>query len=69
MKNIIKFGRKSAILLKTNLIGNQFTMKISKKLNKNLWRKISTKEGSHCICLPVILIDSVFRTGKNYYPQ
>ena len=24
---------------------------------------------SQCICLSVILTDSVFRTGKNYYPQ
>ena len=30
--------------------------------------KIS-KEGSRFICLSVILIDCVFRTGKNYYPQ
>ena len=30
--------------------------------------KIS-KEGSQFICLSVILIDSVFRMGKNYYPQ
>ena len=27
------------------------------------------KEGSQCICLSVILIDSTFRTGKNYYLQ
>ena len=27
------------------------------------------KEGSHCICLSVILIVSVFRTGNNYYSQ
>ena len=27
------------------------------------------KEGSQYICLSVILINSVFRTGKNYYPQ
>ena len=27
------------------------------------------KEGSHCICLSVILIDSVFKIDKNYYPQ
>ena len=26
-------------------------------------------EGSKCICLSVILIDTVFRTGKNCYPQ
>ena len=27
------------------------------------------KEGSHCICLSSILIESAFRMGKNYYPQ
>ena len=27
------------------------------------------KEGCQCICLSVILIDSVFRTGRNYFPQ
>ena len=27
------------------------------------------REGSQFICLSVILIDSVFRKGKNYYPQ
>ena len=28
-----------------------------------------SKEGFQYICLSVILIDSVFRTDKNYYPQ
>ena len=27
------------------------------------------KKGSQFICLSVFLIDSVFNTGKNYYPQ
>ena len=27
------------------------------------------KEGSHRICLSIILIDSVFKMSKNYYPQ
>ena len=27
------------------------------------------KEGSQYICLSVILFDSIFKTGKNYYPQ
>ena len=26
-------------------------------------------EGSHCICVSVILIDTVFKMGKNCYPQ
>ena len=36
---------------------------------KILWRKSHfkmPKERSHCICLSVILIDSVFKMGKNY---
>ena len=31
--------------------------------------QILPKEGSQFIWLCVILIDSVLRTGKNYYPQ
>ena len=27
------------------------------------------KEGSHCVFLSVVLIDFVFKKGKNYYPQ
>ena len=27
------------------------------------------KECSECICLSVIFINSVFRTGNNYFPQ
>ena len=27
------------------------------------------KEGSHCIFISVILIDSVFQVARNYYPQ
>ena len=39
------------------------------KINTNFHNDKITKEGSQCICLLVILIDSVYRTGKNYYPQ
>ena len=36
------------------------------KISSNFfWDKI-LKEGSHCICLSVILINSVFITSKNY---
>ena len=28
-----------------------------------------TKKSSRNTCLSVILIDSVFKTGENYYPQ
>ena len=27
------------------------------------------KEESKCICLSAIVIDSVFKSGKNYHPQ
>ena len=27
------------------------------------------KDSSQCTCLSVVLIDSVFRIGENYYPQ
>ena len=39
------------------------------KNNANFHNNEVSKEGSPCICLSVIFIDSVFRTGKNYYPQ
>ena len=39
-----------------------------RKININFHNKKIPKEGSQCICLSVILIDSVFRSGKNYYP-
>ena len=38
------------------------------KINTNFDNKKIPREGSHLIYLSVILIDSVFRTGKNYYP-
>ena len=27
------------------------------------------EDGAHCSCLSVILLDSIFRVGKKYYPQ
>ena len=39
------------------------------KINTNFHNNKIPKESSHCICLSVILINSVFRTGNNYYPQ
>ena len=43
-------------------------MKKKKKSTKFHGDKI-LKDGSQCICLLVLLINSVFRTGKNYYYQ
>ena len=39
------------------------------KINTNFQGNKTPKEGSHFICLSMILIDSVFRTGTNYYPR
>lgn len=54
-----------------------YSQKYQKIKIKSYNGKISTnfhddgvpKEGSHCFCLSVILIDSVFRMGKKHYPQ
>ena len=39
-----------------------------RKINTNFCNDKIPKEGFQCICLSVILIDSVSRTGSNYYP-
>ena len=39
------------------------------KINTNFHNNKIPKEGSQCICLSVILIDSVYKKDKNYYPQ
>ena len=39
------------------------------KINKNFQNNKITKEISQCICFSVILINSVFRAGKNHYPK
>ena len=39
------------------------------KINKNFPNNKTAKEGSQFTCLSVILINSVFGTGKKYYPQ
>ena len=65
------------MLFKKGLIVNHQTVKISKLKKKPYEGKIKfhfhgdriPKEGSHHICLSIILIDSVFKMNKNYYPQ
>ena len=39
------------------------------KIITNFHNNKIPKEGSQCICLSVLLIDSGFRTGNNYYPH
>ena len=40
-----------------------------RKINTNFQDNKIPTEGPQFIALSVILIDSVFRTSKNYYPQ
>ena len=39
------------------------------KFNTHFYKNKIPKEGFQCICLSVILIDSVYEKYKNYYPQ
>ena len=39
------------------------------EINTNLHNNKLSKKGLQDICLSVILLGSIFRTGKNYYPQ
>ena len=39
------------------------------KINTNFYNNKIPKEGSQCICQSVVLIDSVYRKDKNYYPE
>ena len=74
----MKFGIKSTIVLKKDLRMNLHAMKsIQKTTIKSYERKSiqvfimikCQKKVSHCIWLSSILIESVFKMGKNYYPQ
>ena len=39
------------------------------KINTNFHNDKMPKKDSHCIFLSVILIDSIFKMSKNYYPE
>ena len=39
------------------------------KINTIFHNDRMSEKSSHCICLSMVLIDSVFKMGKNYYPQ
>ena len=41
----------------------------NRKINTNFHSDKIPKEGPQYMCLSVILLDSIFRTGKTYYPQ
>ena len=74
----MKFGKKLKIVWKENLIVKQYTTKKylkgkrksnNGKINTNFHNNKIPKEDSQYIFLSIILLDSVFRRGKNYYPQ
>ena len=44
-------------------------IKYNEKINTNFHSDKIPKENSKFVCLSVILIDFVYRTGKSYYPQ
>ena len=39
------------------------------KISTNFHDNGMPKKGSCCISLSIVLIDSLFKIGKNYYPQ
>ena len=67
----MKFGTKLAILLKNDEpVYNEMYLKTKiksyeAKINTSFYNNKMPKEGSHCIWLSVILIDFVFRIGRN----
>ena len=48
---------------------NPKTKSYNGKINTTFHNKKIPKEGYQCICLSVILIDSVYREDKSYNPQ
>ena len=69
-KYSIKSGIKETIVLKKDLIVNQFRAKFYEgKFSINFHCEGMLKEGSHCICSSVILIYSVFKISKSYCPK
>ena len=70
----MRFRKKLKIASKKNLIVNLYTRKniiksYNGKTNRYFYSNKIPVESSQYICLSVILINSVFRIGNNYYPQ
>ena len=55
----------------SNIIDEEFDSKpvYNGKIKKNFHNNKVKKEGSQCLCLSVILIDSVYKKEKDYYHQ
>ena len=66
-KNIKKSEIKTAVVLKKKLtVGKTKTKSCEDKISSNIQDEGIPKEGSLCIFLSVILIDSVFKIGKKH---
>ena len=68
MSNITKKEFDSNSVYNKNYLKTK-TKSGSGKINTNFHNNKILKEGSQCICLSVILIDSVYIKDKIYYPQ
>ena len=67
LKNIwVKVGKISKKEFNSEPAHNKKYLKVEKESYN---KKINIKEGSQCIYISVILIDSVYIKDKNYYPQ
>ena len=44
-------------------------LKAKIKVNKNVYNDKMPRDGSECIFLSMVFIESVFKMGKNYYLQ
>ena len=74
----MRFGKMLKVVSKENLIVNQYVIKnylkakiksYNAKINANFHNSKVPKEDCQYICLSKSLLDCVFRTGINYYPQ
>ena len=68
VKNIIKKKFDTELLYSEKYLKTKIKS-YNGKINPNFQNNKIPKEGSQFICLWVILIDSVFKAVKNYYPQ
>ena len=66
--NIIKQKFNSKPLYKEKYLKTK-TKSYNGKINTNFHDNKIPKEGSQCVHLSIILIVSIYRKDKNYYPQ
>ena len=68
VNNIIKKGFNRDLIHNSKDLKNKIKS-YKEKFNTNFRNDKVPEEGSLCICLSVVLIDFVFKMGKNYYSQ